>query len=257
MVQPRVHINNISKTFFDPNKGDIEAIKSLDISIQANEIYCLLGPSGCGKSTALNLVAGFGSPTSGNVLLNGKPIDKPGPERAMVFQTPTLFPWLTVLGNVNLGLSIGGVVKAEATDLSMRYLDDIGLSGFENRYPYDLSGGMQQRVALARAWVNTPDVLLLDEPFGALDAQTRVIMQELLLDLWTKHGTTILFVTHDIEEAIFLGDRIGVMSKRPGIMKEEITIDISRPRSIGVNTTPEFIQYKERILGQLYEEWKP
>jgi|SRR5665213_1810223 len=255
-MQPKVHLKNISKTFYDESKGNIQAIESLDISIYENEIYCLLGPSGCGKSTALNLLGGFDRPTRGEILVNGRQVRKPGPDRAVVFQTPTLYPWLTALDNVNLGLLIAKVNRGEANKRSMRYLEEIGLAGFENRYPYDLSGGMQQRVALARAWVNKPDVLLLDEPFGALDAQTRVVMQELLLDLWTKHGTTILFVTHDIEEAIFLGDRIGIMSKRPGTLKEEINIEIPRPRSIHVTMTPGFLKIKERVRDQLYEERK-
>src|SRR5690606_18495044 len=205
-----------------------------------------------GKSTLLNMVAGFETVSSGSIKVDGEIVRKPGPDRAMVFQQPTLFPWLTVLDNVKLGLSLAK--KSNAKEKAMDYIREIGLSGFEHRYPYDLSGGMQQRVGLARAWVNTPSVLLLDEPFGALDAQTRIVMQSLLLDLWIKHDTTILFITHDIDEAIFLGDRIGVMGRRPGVIKEEIKVPLERPRVLEMTTSPDFISIKARIMNQLHAQ---
>lgn len=252
MSEPKVQIQNVSKTYHDARLGDVKAIDTLDISIKSGEIYCLLGPSGCGKSTLLNMVAGFDTPTEGSILVDGAVVQRPGPDRAMVFQQPTLFPWLTVLGNVKLGLSLAKKEKAE--EHAMEYIQEIGLSGFEHRFPYDLSGGMQQRVGLARAWVNAPSVLLLDEPFGALDAQTRIVMQALLLDLWIKHGTTILFITHDIDEAIFLGDRIGVMGRRPGVLKEEITVPLGRPRVLEMTTSAEFARIKMRVLNQLHAQ---
>ena len=180
----KIEIRRVSKMFGDGDARTVEAIRLLDLRIEEGEIYCLLGPSGCGKTTALNLIAGFDQPTTGEVLVDGEPVSKPGPDRAVVFQQPTLYPWYSVLSNITLGPRLAGVGLAEARSTALRYIAVMGLTGFEDRYPYELSGGMQQRVALARAWVNTPRVLLLDEPFGALDAQTRIVMQELLLDLW-------------------------------------------------------------------------
>lgn len=252
MRDSKVQIKNVSKVYQDARLGDVKAIDNLNFSVKDREIYCLLGPSGCGKSTLLNMVAGFEAPTGGEILVDGKEVLQPGPDRAMVFQQPTLFPWLTVLGNVKLGLSLAKKDRAE--ERAMEYIRDIGLQGFEHRYPYNLSGGMQQRVGLARAWVNAPSVLLLDEPFGALDAQTRIVMQALLLDLWIKHGTTILFITHDVDEAIFLGDRIGIMGRRPGVLKEEITVPLPRPRLLEMTTYAEFTSIKMRVLNQLHAQ---
>ena len=250
----KIEIRRVSKMFGEGDARTVEAIRLLDLRIEEGEIYCLLGPSGCGKTTALNLIAGFDQPTTGEVLVDGEPVTKPGPDRAVVFQQPTLYPWYSVLSNITLGPRLAGVGLAEARSTALRYIAVMGLTGFEDRYPYELSGGMQQRVALARAWVNTPRVLLLDEPFGALDAQTRIVMQELLLDLWERFKTTILFITHDVDEAIFLGDRIGVMGRRPGLLKEELAVNLRRPRTIAVTTDQNFVDTKRKILEHLYEE---
>ena len=195
------------------------------------------------------MVAGFEEASSGEVLVDRQSVTKPGPDRAVVFQEATLFPWLTVLGNISFGLKLAAVGRDEAKERAMQYVDSMGLAGFEHRYPNELSGGMQQRVSLGRAWVNNPEVLLLDEPFGALDAQTKIVMQELLLDLWDRSHTTILYITHDVEEAIFLGDRIGVMSKRLSTLRDELLVDVPRPRTIDLTTEDKFVSLKRRILN--------
>ena len=195
------------------------------------------------------MVAGFEEASSGEVLVDRQSVTKPGPDRAVVFQEATLFPWLTVLGNISFGLKLAAVGRDEAKERAMQYVDSMGLAGFEHRYPNELSGGMQQRVSLGRAWVNNPEVLLLDEPFGALDAQTKIVMQELLLDLWDRSHTTILYIAHDVEEAIFLGDRIGVMSKRPSTLRDELLVDVPRPRTIDLTTEDKFVSLKRRILN--------
>ena len=208
----KIELRGVSKVFAAGTSNEVVAIDRIDLDVRDGEIYCLLGPSGCGKTTVLNMVAGFEEASSGEVLVDRQSVTKPGPDRAVVFQEATLFPWLTVLGNISFGLKLAAVGRDEAKERAMQYVDSMGLAGFEHRYPNELSGGMQQRVSLGRAWVNNPEVLLLDEPFGALDAQTKIVMQELLLDLWDRSHTTILCITHDVEEAIFLGDRIGVVT---------------------------------------------
>jgi NitT/TauT family transport system ATP-binding protein len=219
------------------------------------EFVCLLGPSGCGKSTVLNLVAGFEDPDSGSLQQDGRPIIGPSPERGMVFQQPTLFPWLTVLENVTFGPRMAGKPASEYRPQAERYLRLVGLQGFEHHAIWQLSGGMRQRVALARAWLSNPEVLLMDEPFGALDAQTRLMMQELLISLWQQTGTTILFVTHDVDEALLLADRVLVMSARPGIVREELRVPFARPRSIeNLVTDTEYASLKRRILHTVREE---
>ena len=250
-AKPKIKLEGVSKSFAE---GSITAIRHLDLEIQEGEIYCLLGPSGCGKSTALNIIAGFEQPSGGEVSVDGATDLTPAPDRAVVFQKPLLYPWLTVLQNVTLGPKFAGAGSVEAKDDAMSYLRAMGLEGFESRYPYELSGGMQQRVSLARAWINKPRILLLDEPFGALDAQTKVVMQELLLDLWERFRTTMLYITHDIEEAIFLGDRVGVMSRRPSILKSETYVDLPRPRTVELTVDKEFIRLKKTIIDQLREE---
>jgi ABC-type nitrate/sulfonate/bicarbonate transport system ATPase subunit len=248
--QPKIALRAVSKNF-GSGAGAIEAIRHVDLSISEGEIYCLLGPSGCGKTTVLNMIAGFEHPTDGTVAVDAEIIRSAGPDRAVVFQQPTLYPWLNVMGNIMLGLRFARIPRSEASERAHSYVVAMGLSGFEKRYPYELSGGMQQRVALGRAWINEPRVLLLDEPFGALDALTRVTMQELLLDLWARFATTILFITHDVEEAIFLGDKIGIMSGRPSVIVEEISVNIPRPRTIETTTTPRFIEIKRTIIEQI------
>ena len=210
MPKDKIILKDVTKVF---SEGTV-ALERLSMEVRANEILCLLGPSGCGKSTVLNLIAGFESPTSGEVHLDGKPIEKPGPDRGVIFQEHALFPWLNVSQNVAFGRKVRGGVEngSRYGDLVRKYVELMGLNSFERHYPSQLSGGMKQRVAIARVLVNEPEVMLMDEPFAALDAQTRIAMQMLLLKVWERLRTTILFITHDIDEAVFLGDRIYVMT---------------------------------------------
>ena len=247
-------LRGVSKVFAAGSAHEVVAIERIDLEVRDGEIYCLLGPSGCGKTTVLNMVAGFEAASAGEVLVDGARVAAPGPDRAVVFQEATLFPWLTVLGNIAFGLRLAAVDGVAARERAMRYVESMGLKGFEHRYPYELSGGMQQRVSLARAWVNNPAVLLLDEPFGALDAQTKIVMQELLLELWERFHTTILYITHDVEEAIFLGDRIGVMTKRPSSLRDELVVDVPRPRTIDLTTEDRFVALKRRILNLIRDD---
>ena len=223
----------------------------MSLSVEDGEFVCIVGPSGCGKTTLLNIVAGLEKPTKGEVLIDGKPVTGPGPDRVVVFQEYALFPWRTVLGNVEFGLEIAGVPKKERREIALRYIRLVGLSGFENRYPHELSGGMKQRVALARALVMNPKVLLMDEPFGALDAQTRNIMQAELLRIWQATGKTILFVTHSIMEAVYFADRVVVLTARPGRVKRIFKVNLERPRKKG---SPEFMEVRNAILEELKEE---
>ena len=250
----KMALRGVSKVFAAGSAHEVVAIERIDLEVRDGEIYCLLGPSGCGKTTVLNMVAGFEAASAGEVLVDGATVAAPGPDRAVVFQEATLFPWLTVLGNIAFGLRLAAVDGAAARERAMRYVESMGLKGFEHRYPYELSGGMQQRVSLARAWVNNPAVLLLDEPFGALDAQTKIVMQELLLELWERFHTTILYITHDVEEAIFLGDRIGVMTKRPSRLRDELVVDVPRPRTIDLTTEDRFVALKRRILNLIRDD---
>jgi sulfonate transport system ATP-binding protein len=214
----------------------------------------LLGPSGCGKTSVLNAVAGFVRPSVGTVVVDGERVGGPGADRGMVFQQQSLFPWKTVLGNVEFGLKMRGIKKTLRASQARAYLNLVGLSGFEDAYPAELSGGMQQRVGIARALVNKPRVMLMDEPFGGLDAQTRLVMQELLLDVWREVRTTVIFVTHDIDEALFLADRVAVMTARPGEIRDLVTVKLTRPRAAEVIATAEFMALKARILAQVREE---
>jgi NitT/TauT family transport system ATP-binding protein len=223
------------------------ALDRTDLEVQDNDFICILGPSGCGKSTLLRIVAGLDGPTTGRVILDGQPVSTPGPDRGMVFQSYTLFPWLTVRQNVLFG-SRSNEEKAAAL------LEKVGLRGFENHFPKMLSGGMQQRTALARALANDPKILLLDEPFGALDNQTRALMQELLLAIWEADRKTVLFVTHDIEEAIFMANRVAVMSARPGRIKNELRIELAHPRHYRMKTSPEFSRYKAELTEDIRVE---
>ncbi len=227
------------------------ALDKVSLDIAPGEFVCLLGPSGCGKSTLLGALAGHLQPSGGRLSLDGKLVDAPSPERGLVFQHHTLFPWLTALDNVAYGLKMQGVAKAERRARASALLQQVGLGGFENRYPRQLSGGMQQRVEIARVLINQPRVLLMDEPFGALDALTRLKMQELLLELWTRLKTTVVFVTHDIDEALFLADRILVMSPRPGRFIDELPVPADRPRQPEVLTTPELGRLKRHCLDLL------
>ena len=211
----------------------------------------VLGPSGCGKSTLLRIVAGLDRPSAGEVLLDGRPVTRPGPDRGMVFQSYTLFPWLTVAENIGFGLREKGVPAGEIADIVASYVERVGLRGFERHWPKQLSGGMQQRTAIARALANDPKILLLDEPFGALDNQTRSLMQELLLGIWERERKTVLFVTHDIEEAIFMASRVVVMTARPGRIKADIKVSLPHPRPYTIKTTPEFVQLKQRLVEEI------
>jgi len=224
-----------------------QALDPTDLTVEDNDFISILGPSGCGKSTLLRIVAGLDAPSSGRVVLDEETVTRPGPDRGMVFQSYTLFPWLTVRQNILFG--------QRATDEVVdRLIERVGLRGFENHFPKMLSGGMQQRTALARALANDPKILLLDEPFGALDHQTRSLMQELLLGIWEADRKTVLFVTHDIDEAIFMANRVAVMSARPGHIKAELRIDLPHPRHYTVKTSPEFSRYKADLTEQIRTE---
>jgi len=230
------------------------AIENVTMLVETNEFITIVGTSGCGKSTFLNIVAGLAEPSAGLLTIDGHPITGPGLDRGMVFQSYSLFPWQTVLKNVAFGLSKKPISRAERLDIAMRHIAMVGLNGFEHAYPTQLSGGMQQRVAIARALAYNPSMLLMDEPFGALDAQTRGLMQELLLRVWEEHKITVLFITHDVDEAIFLSDRVYVMTARPGMIKAEIPITLPRPRHYEVQISPEFIALKRQVMALIREE---
>lgn len=232
-------------------KSAFEAVQSVDFKIAPGEFVCILGPSGCGKSTLLGALAGHITPSHGNLTLDGKVIEDPSPERGMVFQHHTLLPWRNTLDNVAFGLKMQGVAKQERHRQAAEMLKLVGLEDFAKRWPSQLSGGMQQRVEIARVLINKPRLLLMDEPFGALDAQTRLKMQELLLSIWGQIRTTVVFVTHDIDEALFLADRILVMSPRPGRIIEDLPVDFARPRTTDLVTTPEFMRLKRHCLELL------
>ena len=223
------------------------ALQATDLDVAENDFITVLGPSGCGKSTLLRIIAGLDRQTAGEVLLDGRRITGPGADRGMVFQSYTLFPWLTVQDNVCFGLRERGLPRAEQVAVAQGYLHKVGLKGFENHFPKQLSGGMQQRTALARALANKPRMLLMDEPFGALDHQTRELMQELLLGIWEAERTTVLFVTHDIDEAVFMGSRVMVMSARPGRIKLDRVVPLAHPRHYSVKTTPAFTALKAEL----------
>jgi ABC-type nitrate/sulfonate/bicarbonate transport system ATPase subunit len=250
-----LRIDQVSRTF--PARAGhtpTRALEPIDLSVGDNDFVTIIGPSGCGKSTLLRIVAGLDRPSSGRVILDGREIEGPGADRGMVFQSYTLFPWLTVRDNIAFGLRERGVSNLERGKIADGFVHRVGLTGFENHWPKQLSGGMQQRTAIARALANDPKILLLDEPFGALDNQTRALMQEMLLAIWERDQKTVLFVTHDIEEAIFLGSRVIVMSARPGRIKAEIAVDLPHPRSYRIKTTPEFVGLKERLVEEIRSE---
>src|SRR5579883_136645 len=230
------------------------AVENNSLEVAPGEFVALLGPSGCGKSTLLNCVAGYIRPTSGRVTVDGVPVTRPGPDRGMVFQQYSLFPWKTIHDNVAFGPLRAGKGRAEAESIARTFLEMVGLSRFAERYPGELSGGMQQRVGIARALANYPSVLLMDEPFGALDAQTRAIMQESLLAIWSELGNTVVFVTHDVDEAVFLGSRVVVMSASPGRLIADIPVPLPRPRDLEALTAPEFVDIKRQCLGYIREE---
>ena len=230
------------------------ALDSLNLDIRDAEIVSIVGPTGCGKSTALNMVAGFEEASSGKVTVDGASVYAPGPNRAVVFQHPSLFPWLTVLGNVCLGVKCRGVSQERYMPRATQLINAVGLKGFERHYPYQLSGGMQQRVQIARALIGEPHVLLMDEPFGALDYQTRLLMQKLLLGLWERFRPTIFFITHDVAEAIFISDRVIVMSRRPGRVKLSVDVKASKPRNYDFLSSPEFSMLQRELVIAVQNE---
>ncbi len=251
----KIALDAVTQIF--PAKGKAAATRALEdfsLEIAEGSFVCLLGPSGCGKSTVLNLVAGFEKPSAGRVLIDGQSVQKPGPDRGVVFQEALLLPWRNVIENVMLGPHLAGWPKERALAQARRYLRLTGLERFERHAAYDLSGGMRQRVALARAWISEPPVLLMDEPFGALDAQTRLTMQELLIDIWEQTRTTVLFVTHDVDEALFLGDRVVVMSAAPGRVELDLAVGLPRPRSEEILTSPDFAEAKRHCLRLIRQE---
>jgi ABC-type nitrate/sulfonate/bicarbonate transport system ATPase subunit len=248
-------IDGVGRTF--PGVRDstpTTALTPVSLTVADNDFIAILGPSGCGKSTLLRIVAGLDRGTVGRVLLDGAEVTGPGADRGMVFQSYTLFPWLTVEENVRFGLNEKGVPAAQQASIASHWIRKVGLEGFERHMPKMLSGGMQQRTAIARALANAPKILLLDEPFGALDHQTRGLMQELLLAIWESDKTTVLFVTHDIEEAIFMASRVVVMSARPGRIKADVSVPIAHPRHYTVKTTPAFSALKARLTEEIRAE---
>ena len=249
----KLQIKDLTRVY-EGNNGIVTAISGVNLEVRESEFVMIVGPSGCGKTTLINIIGGLDTATSGEVLLDGKPVKGPGADRGMVFQGYSLFPWLTVQKNVEFGLKMKNVPAAQRAERAQKYIELVGLNGFENALPKQLSGGMKQRVAIARTLANEPEVLLMDEPFGALDAQTRVVMQELLADISRRTGTTILFITHDIDEAVLLGDRIYVMSRRPGKIRDVLTVNIPGERSHNSLVLPEFLDTKKQIMDMLWKE---
>jgi ABC-type nitrate/sulfonate/bicarbonate transport system ATPase subunit len=256
----KITLRNVSRSFVSPAGERIQAIRDINLEVEdtfspdgkdLGEFRVILGPSGCGKSTVLRLIAGLDRPDTGEVLVNGQRVTGPGRDRGMVFQKYTSFPWLTVAQNIEYGLKINGAAEAERRETVAHLLEAVGLKAFENAYPDTLSGGMQQRVAIARTLALRPQVILMDEPFGALDAQTRGDMQELLLRIWDEAASTILFVTHDVDEAIYLADRIYVLSARPGTIIEDVPVPFDRPREASIKQRKEFHELQQHVLSSL------
>ncbi|WP_292487911.1 ABC transporter ATP-binding protein [Methanohalobium sp.] len=247
----KVSIENVSQYFINREGYKTQALKDLNLEIKDKEFVCIIGPSGCGKTTLLRIIAGLENPSSGKVTLDGEKITKPDPKRGMVFQEYSLFPWRTVIRNITFGPEMQGMDKNKSEEIAEEYLKLVGLEQFKNSYPYELSGGMRQRVAIARALANDPEVLLMDEPFGSLDAQTRNVLQSELLDIWEKKQITIAFVTHSVDEAVFLADKIVMLTSRPGKITNIIDVNLPRPRN---RTSPDTNQFRDRVLKILAEE---
>jgi NitT/TauT family transport system ATP-binding protein len=257
--EPKVRFERVTKRFPDRSPksgaGEVVALSHVTFDIEAGEFLVLVGPSGCGKSTLLDLLSGLAEPSTGAIFVNGKPIAGPGPDRGIVFQQYALFPWRTAQGNVEFGLEAIGVSRAERAARARHFLDLVGLSGFEHRYPHQLSGGMKQRVAIARSLSSDPEILLMDEPFAALDAQTREILQDELLQIWEQTAKTILFITHGIEEAVYLGQRVAVMSARPGRILDIVDIPLGpRRRDDDLRSSPEFVRYRHQVWTLLRDQ---
>jgi ABC-type nitrate/sulfonate/bicarbonate transport system ATPase subunit len=254
-MKPILRIRGVERRFASTS-GSTLALQATDLDVAENDFITILGPSGCGKSTLLRIVAGLDHQTAGEVLLDGRRIEGPGADRGMVFQSYTLFPWLDVLDNVCFGLRERGMPRSQQEEIARGFIAQVGLSGFEHHYPKQLSGGMQQRTALARALANGPRILLMDEPFGALDHQTRELMQELLLSIWEAERKTVLFVTHDIDEAVFMASRTVVMSARPGRIKLDREVELPHPRHYAMKTTPVFSALKAELTESVRAEVK-
>lgn len=250
----KLHIDNVYKEYKGEH-GATVALNGVNLDIMENEFVCVVGPSGCGKSTLLNIIAGLHEATSGTCYLDGKPITDVGVERGVVFQQYALFPWQTVLKNVMFGPQMKRLPKAECEAIARKYIKLVGLEGFENSYPKELSGGMKQRVAIARAYANNPEVLLMDEPFGALDAQTRAQLQTELLKTWEEEQKTCFFITHDVDEAILLAQRVVIMSARPGRIKRIVNVDIPYPRDQATKNDPRFLELKTEVWNEVYQEY--
>lgn len=251
--QPELIIQNLHKNF-PSKKGSLLALKDINMQVNRNEFVCVVGASGCGKSTLLHIIAGLEEFTSGEILLDGHPIDGPGADRGMVFQNYTLYPWLTVAQNIEFGLELQKMSVAERKQRVSYYMEIVGLTRFADALPRALSGGMKQRVAIARALANEPDILLMDEPFGALDAQTKEILQEFMLQIWRQTQTSVLMVTHDVEEAVFLAQRIYVLSARPGQIKAEVKINLDGDRDLSAKATEVFQRKRCEVLGLIRDE---
>jgi NitT/TauT family transport system ATP-binding protein len=253
-VQLKLETRHISKDFANGEAGSVPVLSDISLKIKASEFVSIVGASGCGKTTFLRILDGLIPPSFGDLLIDGHEVTVPGYKRGFVFQKDSLWPWRTTTGNVLFGLEIQRRPRREAQAIAQKLIELVGLGGFESHYPHQLSGGMRQRVNLARALAINPEVLLMDEPFASLDAQTREVMQLELLRIWNAEKKTVIFVTHQIDEAVFLSDRVIVFSSRPGRIKEIISIDLPRPRSFGIKRTPEFVAYVDRIWGLLEEE---
>ena len=250
----KLQVKNLTRVFESGGGQEVTAIRDVNLEVKESEFVMIVGPSGCGKTTLINIIGGLDTATSGEVLLEGKPVTGPGADRGMVFQGYSLFPWLSVQKNVEFGLKMKGIAASERARIAREYIELVGLKGFENALPKQLSGGMKQRVAIARTLANEPEILLMDEPFGALDAQTRVVMQELLAEISRRTGTTILFITHDIDEAVLLGQRVYVMSRRPGTVREVIEVSLPGERIHNSLVQPEFLETKKMIMDMLWKE---
>jgi NitT/TauT family transport system ATP-binding protein len=255
-MSAQISFRGVSKTFQVRGEStEFTAIENVDLDIGRGEFVVLVGPSGCGKSTLLDLLAGLSEPSAGQILLDGRPVTGPGLDRGIVFQQYALLPWRTAQGNVEFGLEATGVPRRERAEKARHYLDLVGLTGFEQRHPHELSGGMKQRVAIARSLAYDPEVLLMDEPFAALDAQTRESLQDELLRIWERTGKTILFITHGIEEAVYLGQRVAVLTSRPGRVKQVVPIGLeSRTTVTDLRSSPEFARYRHEIWSLLHDE---
>lgn len=250
----KLQVKHLGRVFDGGRNNAVTALQDVNLEVKESEFVMIVGPSGCGKTTLINVIGGLDTATEGEVLLDGRPVAGPGADRGMVFQGYSLFPWLTVQKNVEFGLKMKKVPASVREEKARKYIELVGLNGFEHALPKQLSGGMKQRVAIARTLANEPEVLLMDEPFGALDAQTRVVMQELLADISRRTGTTILFITHDIDEAVLLGERIYVMSRRPGTVRDVIDVSLPGERSHNSLVLPEFLETKKMIMDMLWQE---